>query len=246
MERKAFLKYDRSESDPKSPLYTGPVQGNVSSRLPLTEEEVNVYCTPGFPVQDIQGMKWNVTDKQTTHAYHDLYRWIAANHPVKRMLEIGISEGMSLNYWMELFSKSVELYAIDIQVKPDARKLAREHENIVLYRGDSCNTDLLDDLPHNWDFVCDDGAHTKESQSFALNNLYNKMNKDGIIIIEDIHSLENVYFIYDNFTGNKENLRILDRRSINGRFDDILVFYVNGTAENHSFVINFNEFIHQR
>ena len=246
MERKAFLKYDGSESDQSSPLYTGPVQGNVSSRLPLTEEEVNVYCTPGFPVQDIQGMKWDMTDKQTTHAYHDIYRWISDNHSVKRMLEIGISEGMSLNYWMELFSESVELYAIDIQVKPDARKLAREHENIVLYRGDSCNIDLLDDLPHNWDFVCDDGAHTKESQSFALNNLYNKMNKDGIIIIEDIHSLENVYFIYDNFTGNKENLRILDRRSIKGRFDDILVFYVNGTAENHPFVINFNEFIHQR
>ena len=72
------------------------------------------------------------------------------------------------------------------------------------------------------------------------------MNKEGIIIIEDIHSLENVYFIYDNFTGNKENLRILDRRSIKNRFDDILVFYVNGTAENHPFVINFKEFIHQR
>ena len=28
--------------------------------------------------------------------------------------------------------------------------------------------------------------------------------------------------------------------------DNILVFYVNGTAENHPFVINFNEFIHQR
>ena len=246
MERKTFLKYDRSNSDPNSPLYTGPVQGNVNSRLPLTEEEVNVYCTPGFPVQDIQGMMWNVTDKQTTHAYHNIYHWIAEHHPVKHMLEIGISEGMSLNYWMGLFSKSIELYAIDIQVKPDARKLAREYKNIVLYRGDACNTDLLDDLPHNWDFVCDDGAHTKESQSFVLNNLYDKMNKNGIIIIEDIHSLENAYFIYDNFPGNKENLRILDRRSIKNRFDDILVFYVNGETNNHPFVEHFNDYIHGR
>jgi len=244
-ERKAFLKYDGSLSDSHSPLYTGPVFDNRSSRLPLTEEEVNKYCTPGFPVQDIQGIIWDTTDKETTHSYGEVYSSVSKNFKVRRMLEVGISEGICLEYWMRLFGK-ITIYGIDIQVKPEARRIARENSNIVLYRGDACNKDLLDDLPHNWDFVCDDGDHTKESQSFVLNNLYDKLNKDGIIIIEDIHSMENAHYIYDNFVGDKDKVRILDRRKVKDRFDDILVFYINGSLNNHPFLVEFQEYICQR
>ena len=83
-ERKAFIKYDGSPSDPNSPRYTGPVELNRSSRIPITEEEVYKYCTPGFLVQDINGMIWDKTDKETTHSYHELYTFISKNYKINK------------------------------------------------------------------------------------------------------------------------------------------------------------------
>ena len=63
-----------------------------------------------------------------------------------------------------------------------------------------------------FDLILDDGSHNPHDQLFVLNRYIDLLKEDGILLIEDVGSLGNAYFIADNFKGDKGRLSIVDRR----------------------------------
>lgn len=111
------------------------------------------------------------------------------NKPIN-ILEIGCASGGSLLLWSDYFPYAT-IYGVDNG--QDARfkqckSSTAGNSRIKLYEASAYNLDLVNALP-NFDIIIDDGPHTKESH-FQLLDLYvPKLNKGGVLIIEDVEDI---------------------------------------------------------
>ena len=173
-------------------------------------------------------------DKFTDHSYLSLYKLLIKDKTPKNILEIGVRLGAPFYYWRDILVNNYPLPSI---IGIDNRSLEQaskedglqalpvpEHWGTFIhadFRAVDNNT-----LP-DFDIIVDDGSHWVEDQIDSLNKFYTKVLKDGLMIIEDIKSLDNANEIVNNFEGDKDKLMIIDRRFILGRSDDILVIFYN-------------------
>jgi precorrin-6B methylase 2 len=106
------------------------------------------------------------------------------------ILEIGCASGGSLLLWSDYFP-SATIYGVDSG--QDARfkrckSSTAGNNRIKLYEASGYNPNLVNALP-NFDIIIDDGPHTKESH-FQLLDLYvSKLNRGGVLIIEDVENI---------------------------------------------------------
>ena len=142
------------------------------------------------------------TDKNTTHQYGICYdlifnsQYLKLNRPLK-VLEIGVSlfgEG-SVGPFSTI--PYVEKYVgIDNQIYTGVLP----NDKVTLYCGsqyDAYTFDMLNFLKEKegkFDIIIDDGPHTWSSQEWFFIYYYSLLNKDGVLICEDI------------FEGYQENL----------------------------------------
>jgi len=148
------------------------------------------------------------TDKNTLHSYIENFYSPAftpyKNDPIK-ILEIGVRYGGSIELWRDFFTNG-EIYGIDNAneciVYPDGC-------NIIL--GDAYNEEIINSLPDSFDFIIDDGPHTLESQQIFLKMYMNLIKEDGLLIIEDIPSIENAYILKKEIP-DKYRSEIIDLR----------------------------------
>jgi hypothetical protein len=98
---------------------------------------------------------------------------------VKRVLEIGVDHGGSLQLWKQYFP-SAEIVGLDIN--PAA---AFEEERIKVVIGDQTDAKLLESLGE-FDIVIDDGSHVLHHQSTSFTHLWPKTK--SVYLIEDCHS----------------------------------------------------------
>ena len=109
------------------------------------------------------------------------------------MLEIGIKMGGSIELHNTYF-KNLNKY-IGIDINDDCKKFEKLFNNVSIYIGDQKNIEFLNFLNiNNLDIIIDDGGHQFEQQINSFNVLFNKLNDNGIYLIEDTHSS------YDNYS----------------------------------------------
>ena len=131
------------------------------------------------------------------------------------ILEVGIGTGESLKLW-KIFFPNAEVYGIDnLHYGLSLPEHILDDPRLHIYLREAYEANTVDELSKTgikFDLILDDGSHVPEDQLFFLNNYINLLKEDGILMIEDIHSLGIAYYLTGNFKGNKNRLSIVDRR----------------------------------
>jgi hypothetical protein len=70
--------------------------------------------------------------------------------------------------------------------------------------------------------IIDDGPHTLESMTFIIKEYLNKINQNGIVVIEDIQEF-NWTNILRRLIPDVFSVEVRDLRKIRNRYDDILM-----------------------
>jgi len=127
--------------------------------------------------------KWGIDEN--THSYLTVYDSIfkRLKDKCRRVLEIGIYKGDSLNLWAEYFTNAT-IYGIDRNFKQIDVKL---HSTVEVFQRDAYKKAIVDLLRGigKFDIIIDDGSHRRTHQRFVVENLLNLLTDDGILIIED-------------------------------------------------------------
>lgn len=179
------------------------------------------------------------SDKGSCHSYIEVYDELFSSFRNKKMnfLEIGIYQGASLHMWRRYFTKAI-IYGLDFNphILPDV--LARYTEEFVypLLNENAYTFDMIDKLIHltddqGFDLIVDDGSHIESHQLFVLQEYGKLLRPGGIMVIEDIQLhfpngheqlLENLSAAMDNVDYEYVEYKIIDRRPVKNRYDDIL------------------------
>ncbi len=121
--------------------------------------------------------------------YFDIYERHLSKYVGKEVviLEIGVFQGGSLKMWKEYFGEKVKIYAIDIFDK--CKQF--EDEDVKVFIGSQSDRDFLKEVKSqipNIDILIDDGGHFMDQQIISFEELYSKINEDGIYVCEDLHT----------------------------------------------------------
>lgn len=141
---------------------------------------------------------------------------IGTNYPdVKSNMTSTGKPGASLKVWKDYF-KNAKIFGADI----DKRILFQE-ERINTYEVNQLDPSSIKKMwsnidVNNFDLIIDDGLHTYEAAMTLFRNSFDRLKKDGIYIIEDVH------FIYLNKL--KENLI---------KYNPEVIILKNDYVENH-------------
>ncbi len=114
--------------------------------------------------------------------YFERYRGKTVN-----ILEFGVSQGGSVKMWKYYFGDSCNIYAVDIN--PECLKF--EEDRINIFIGDQSSRSFLRNLKlklPDIDIVIDDGGHSMKQQIITLEEMFGIVNKDGLYLIEDLHT----------------------------------------------------------
>jgi len=101
------------------------------------------------------------------------------------ILEIGVSQGGSLQIWKSYFGDKAKIYGIDV----DPRCKELEEDNIRIFIGSQANPSFLQEIKAQIppiDIVIDDGGHTMNQQIVSFEELYGHIKADGIYLCEDV------------------------------------------------------------
>jgi hypothetical protein len=160
-------------------------------------------------------------DKGTAHTYINEYEKLLGPYRENSVvLEIGICQGESLKMWNEYFINST-VYGIDITDQYIKDLINENKYNIII--GDATSEEILTELSDlKFDVIIDDGSHRIDDQINSFNILKDKMNPNGIYIIEDVNNID---LSIDKLTELHNNIEIIDNRHIKNRVDDVLAVY---------------------
>lgn len=131
-------------------------------------------------------------DKRIIHKwnhYFDVYDRHFSKYINKDIviLEIGVSQGGSLQMWKDYFGDKAKIFGIDIN--PACIDL--EEENIKIFIGSQSDRNFLRDLKTKIpliDILIDDGGHTMVQQIVSYEELFNHIKDDGVYLCEDLHT----------------------------------------------------------
>jgi cephalosporin hydroxylase len=181
-----------------------------------------------------------LTDKNTVHSYIEAYEELFSSKKdsATHVLEIGIGpdkymNGGSIKMWSEYFLNA-DIYALDILPIDNVNPILIFHPRIHLY----ASTDAYNMLffknrflskSIKFDIMIDDGPHTVDSVIFFVKTYSRLLTDDGILVIEDIQHIEWINALREHTPLElRSYIEVYDRRSIKGRYDDIL-FVINKT-----------------
>lgn len=157
------------------------------------------------------------TDKDTDHSYFEVYEEVCANKQIRRVLEVGVMGGGSLRLWAGFFPKA-QVFGIDI------RQMPRFGDRIYTFTGDAYTPGAVSSLaPFGpFDLIIDDGSHIPEHLKFFATEYQALLADGGTMVIEDVPSSECASELLALLP---DSARIVDRRHIKQRFDDLLIIY---------------------
>ncbi len=181
------------------------------------------------------------TDKVDSHVYTEFYGPFLSPRrlTVKRVLEIGVSDGGSIAMWHKFFPNA-EIFGVDIKMNgsPVIKKLKQE-PRVHLFKGDAYSRRFVNKLKDlKFDIILDDGIHDMPSWKKFLKLYPALLAKDGILMIEDIYSPEHAEKLIEGFSGDKDRMSIIDRRTIPGAFRKNVTFTFDDESKEHHFITN--------
>jgi hypothetical protein len=180
-----------------------------------------------FPLSSI--INNNLTDKNTYHSYIDVYENLFKNRQLttKNVLEIGIEKGGSIKLWSDYFVNA-KIYGLDHNEAP---QFLSNYKRIITKKCNAYSSEILQefiDKNIKFDVIIDDGVHTLESMIYIIKNYTKLLNTNGILIIEDVQTIEWCEVLYNNVDKCLQEFSYnIDRRHIKGTLDDILFVVEN-------------------
>ena len=163
-------------------------------------------------------LKYRPTKRRHDYFKHYHSNFSSIRNDVKKILEIGVDKGESLNLWKEYFSNAT-IYGIDVINFQEIND-----ERIKLFKNNAYDINFINSLPNNFDLIIDDGPHTLDSMVSFLQYYQSKLNDHGILIIEDIQDINWIEILKSHILPeNIENYTVHDLRAVKGRYDDILL-----------------------
>ena len=164
----------------------------------------------------------DLTDKHTTHSYIPIYEHLFSKirETCTGILEIGVQTGGSMKLWNGYFPNAI-VYGIDSDIYQNRyREFA---PRVRLIQADAytreCASTFSDE---SLDVVIDDGPHTLSSMRDVLALYYRTIKPGGYLIIEDVQDINWIHEI-KQCADPVAKWTVIDRRSIKGRYDDILI-----------------------
>ena len=127
------------------------------------------------------------TDKGSSHSYiQNFYDDEFKKYQDKdiNFLEIGIMSGGCFLLWSAYFKNAKNIVGIDCTdefLHPDCKEI----EGVDYHFHDAYDEEFVNGLM-DFDIVIDDGQHTLESQLECIDLYLPKLNKGGVLIIEDV------------------------------------------------------------
>lgn len=167
------------------------------------------------------------TDKDTCHSYMDVYEelFIPIKDTVQNVLEIGILNGGSIELWSKVFPQAT-IYGLDSETP----NFEFEGKNIIKYIYDAYNVEWINKTFENikFDILIDDGPHSLQSMCIFASQYSKYIAPNGYLIIEDIQDINWCPYIINCLPPHlKEKAKVLDRRHIKNRYDDIMIVVHN-------------------
>jgi hypothetical protein len=103
------------------------------------------------------------------------------------MLEIGVSQGGSLQMWKNYFGPKAHIYGVDIN--PECKRF--EEDQIKVFIGDQTDREFLgslrDQIPRI-DILLDDGGHRCDQQICTYEELFPAIDENGVYACEDLQT----------------------------------------------------------
>lgn len=177
-----------------------------------------------------------LTDKNTTHSYIEIYENLfeSKKYESNNILEIGIGNvykknGGSIKLWKDYFPNST-IYGLDICDITNVNDEIINKDRIKLYTSINAYEKTFIEKEFinknlKFDILIDDGPHTLESMIFFIENYLPLLNKNGILVIEDIQDIHWTSILQDYIPDNyKDRSKVVDLRDKKKRYDDILLY----------------------
>jgi len=115
------------------------------------------------------------------------------------ILEIGVSQGGSIEMWKKYFGDNVQIFGVDIN--PRCKNLEDDKVKIFIGKQEDRSfwKELKKQLP-KLDILIDDGGHTMDQQIVTFEEMFDHVKEDGIYLCEDIHTS----YMYEYHGGYKK------------------------------------------
>jgi len=129
--------------------------------------------------------------------------------------------GASLRVWRDYF-KNAQIYGADID-----KDILFQEDRIKTYYVDQLNTRSIEIMwkeigIQNFDIIIDDGLHTTDANINLFVNSFNKLKKNGIYIIEDVHTLE-LNNIMEKLKKFSPELIVLENKNIKYQNNNLVI-----------------------
>jgi hypothetical protein len=169
----------------------------------------------------------DATDKNTTHSYIPVYQELFQSKQLTAtaVLEVGLGHGGSIKLWNDYFPNA-EIHCLDINGSWGLRCSLESPRIHIQYCHAYMESSVQLFTPKSFDIVMDDGPHTLESLVFFAGQYSSLLKPDGILVIEDIQSID---WVPEIAAALPESMtyEVYDRRSLKDRYDDILLVATN-------------------
>jgi len=155
------------------------------------------------------------------HAYGPYYDelFTPLRDKIHSVLELGVLGGASLRAWRDFFPDCFVI-GLDHSVEP------REEWQISVRKADVTNADQVNAALGNakFDLLVDDASHWPDDQVKSFEILKSRMKPGAHFIIEDVQNQETHQRLRDL------GFEIIDLRSVNHKFDDVLAVFTAPAA----------------
>lgn len=103
----------------------------------------------------------------------------------KRLLEIGIQNGGSLEVWAKFFPFFKSIEGIDVNI--DCSRLEFTDPRIICHIGNQCDPVFLSRISSRpLDIIVDDGSHKSKDTLTTFVNLFPAVSDEGVYVVEDL------------------------------------------------------------
>jgi len=146
------------------------------------------------------------------------------------VLEIGISQGGSIELWKKYFGDSLHLYGVDIN--PRCKEL--EENGVTIFIGEQEDKDFLRRLKNSipkLDILIDDGGHTMLQQIITFEEMFSHVKDDGIYLCEDTQTS----YMYPYHGGYKKKNTFIE-------YSKNFIDYLHAWHSENKRKLNINEF----
>lgn len=171
------------------------------------------------------------------HGFTDFYEHFFEKFNNPTILEIGTAEGGSAKMLNDFFDGECTIYTLDID--ENCREKVAGYDNIKFFNVDCSDEYALQKFLNEdangveYDIIIDDGSHGWNQQMLCFYFLSKKLKKDGIYIIEDLHTsyaavgdknYNNSPLYYLNFFEGGLTLYPEEAKELSGTVKDVFIF----------------------